>query len=309
MSQPQPGQPFTVDHHLPAERVTFAFRPDAEPALRVQPGAIVSFETSPAPVERLFAAGERWLEALDVTAINAVTGPVFVEGVEPGDAVAVEILDVRPGDWGWNALIPGFGLMGDALPTPMLKRHPIEGGRIMLSDRLSLPLRVMIGCLGLAPATGETSTLRPATPWGGNYDLLQVRPGNTILFPAQVPGGLFSLGDLHAAMGAHEATFVSIECPGTATVRLGVRKGLRLQTPRIESPERLYVIGLGEGTDFNAARQQAVDLLHAYLTAERGLTAEESYALISAAGDLEFGGPVNAIVLASVPRAALEAIG
>ncbi|MER3486350.1 MAG: hypothetical protein C4345_10620, partial [Chloroflexota bacterium] len=104
-------------------------------------------------------------------------------------------------------------------------------------------------------------------PWGGNYDLRQVEPGNTILFPAQVPGGLFSLGDLHAAMGMHEATFVSIECPGTATVRLGVRKGLTLETPRIEAPNRLYTIGLKaaddfqHGLDFNPARIQAVSLM------------------------------------------------
>ena len=309
MPQSQIGHVWTVDHHLPAERVTFAFRPDVEPALRVRPGAVVAFETSSAPIERLFAAGERWLEALDITAINAVTGPVYVEGVEPGDAVSVEILEVRPGDWGWNARIPDFGLLSDTLPTPLLKRHEIENGRIRLSDRLSLPLRAMIGCLGLAPALGATSTLGPATPWGGNYDLIQAKPGNTILFPAQVPGGLFSLGDLHASMGAHEATFVSIECPGTATVRLGVRKGLRLQTPRIEAPDRIYVVGLGIGADFNAARQQAVDLLHTYLIDEHGLTAEESYAVISATGDIELGGPVNAIVLGSLPWSVLESAG
>jgi amidase len=306
VAQTHSSQSWTVDHRLLADRVTFAFRADAEPVLRVRPGAVVSFETSPAPIERLFAAGERWLEVLDIAAINAVTGPVYVEGIELGDAVSVEVLDVRPGEWGWNALVPGYGLLGDALPVAWLKRHPIANGQIEISDRLSLPLHPTIGCLGLAPALGTTSTLGPATPWGGNYDLIQAAPGNTILFPAQVPGGLFSLGDLHAAMGAHEATFVAIECPGTATVRLGVRKGLRLATPRIESPERLYVVGLDSGTDFHVARQQAVELLHAYLTDERGLTAAEAYAVISATGDVELGGPANAIVLASVPWRVLE---
>jgi amidase len=288
---------------VPANQTTFAFRPDAEPVLRVRPGEAVRFETSPEPVERLFAAGDDWMGALDINAVNAVTGPVYVEGVEPGDAVSVEVLDVRPRDWGWNAHIPGYGLMSGLFPGPMLKRHPIEDGRIRIGDRISLPLAPMIGCLGLAPKEGESSTLGPAHPWGGNYDLTQVKPGNTILFPAQVTGGLFSLGDLHAAMGAHEATFVAIECPGTATVRLGVRKGVALQTPRIESPERHYCVGLGDPGDYETARIQAVRLLHEYLTTERGVTAEESYAVISAAGDVEFGGPVNAVVLASVPVA------
>lgn len=288
-----------------AERTTFAFRPDADPVLRVQPGETVAFETSPDPVERLFAAGDRWLDLLDVKAINAVTGPVFIEGVEPGDAVAVEVVAIEPRHWGWNAFIPGFGLMDGKLPAPMLRRIPIRDGRIVVSDRLSLPVKPMIGCLGLAPASGETSTLMPPFPWAGNYDLVQVKPGNTILFPAQVPGGLFSLGDLHAAMGVHEATFVSIECPGTATVRLDVRKGLALETPRIEAPDRLSTIGLKHGDDYDGARRQAVSLMFDYLTTERGLSPEDAYVVTSAAVDVEFGGPTAAVVLASVPLTVL----
>jgi amidase len=160
----------------------------------------------------------------------------------------------------------------------------------------------MIGCLGLAPASGETSTLAPAMPWGGNYDLTQVCPGSTVLFPAQVAGGLFSLGDLHAAMGEHEATFVAIECVGAATVRLDVRPGLQLETPRIETSQRLYGIGLATRGDYFAARRQAARLLFEYLTNEEGLTPREASVLISAQGDLTLGGPAGTIVLGSVPR-------
>jgi amidase len=292
-------------HEIRAGRTTFAFRPDAEPVLRIQPGETVRFETSPEPVERLFAAGDKWMDALDIAAINAVTGPVYIEGAAPGDAIAVEILDVQPGDWGWNAFIPGFGLIDGHLPAPMLRRIPIRDGRVIISERISLPVEPMIGCLGLAPAIGETSTLQPPYPWAGNYDLLEVKPGNTILFPVQVPGGLFSLGDLHAGMGRAEATFVSIECPGTATVRLGLRKGMTLPTPRIEAPDRVYTIGLCNDLDFHIARVQAVALMFDYLTKERGLSAEDAHVVISACVDLDFGGPTAAIVLASVPLAVL----
>ena len=185
----------------------------------------------------------------------------------------------------------------------MLERLPIRDGAVIISDTLRVPVRPMIGCLGLAPAYGETSTLGPAMPWGGNYDLTQVCPGSTVLFPAQVPGGLFSLGDLHAAMGEHEATFVSIECAGTATVRLNVRPALRLETPRIETAERIYTIGLGlRRGDYDAARRQAARLLFELLTREWQLSAREAYTLISAQGDLTLGGPAGAIVLASVRR-------
>lgn len=290
-------------HIVPATQTTFVFRPDAEPVLRVRPGEIVHFETSPEPVERLFAAGSGWTEAIDVRAINAVTGPVFVEGVMPGDAVSVEVLAIEPRDWAWNAAIPGFGLLDGLLPRPTLERLPIKHGEVIVSERVRLPLRPMIGCLGLAPAHGETSTLGPAMPWGGNYDLTQVCPGSTVLLPAQVPGGLFSLGDLHASMGEHEATFVSIECVGTATVRLDVRPGLRLETPRIETAERIYTIGLGlRRGDYEAARRQAARLLFELLTREWQLSARDAYVLISAQGDLTLGGPAGATVLASVPR-------
>ena len=289
-------------HHLTANRLSFAFRSDAEPVLRVHPGEVVRFETSPDPVERLFAAGPGWADAVDVRAINAVIGPVFIEGVMPGDAVSVEVLGIEPRDWAWNAAIPGFGLLAGLLPEPILARLPIRDGEVIVSDRVRVPLRPMIGCLGLAPAKGETSTLSPAMPWAGNYDLTQIAPGATVLFPAQVPGGLFSLGDLHAAMGEHEATFVAIECAGSATVRLNVRPGLNLESPRIETADRIYVIGLSSCGDYGAARLQAARLLYEFLTGEVGLTSREAYALISARGDLTLGGPAGTIVLGSIPR-------
>jgi len=288
-------------HTVSADQTTFAFRPDAEPALRVRPGEIVRFATSSEPIERVFAAGADWVQAIDTCAINAITGPVFIEGVMPGDAVSVEVLAIDPLDWAWNAAIPGFGLLDGLMSEPLLERLPIRAGEVIVSERVRIPLRPMIGCLGLAPAQGETSTLSPAMPWAGNYDLTQIAPGATILFSAQVPGGLFSLGDLHAAMGEHEATFVAIECAGTATVRLDVRPGLTLEAPRIETADRVYVIALDQCGDYGAARLQAARLLFELLTREVGLTPREAYSLISARGDLTLGGPAGTIVVGSVP--------
>lgn len=284
-----------------AEQVAYDFRPDVAPVPRVAPGETVRFETSAAPVERLFAAGDEWLSRFDAREINVLSGPVFIEGVRPGDAVAVEILAIETKDWGWNAFVPGFGALGRTATAPYLRRVPIGDGRVELAPGRSVPLRPMIGCLGLAPASGISSSLAPPYPWGGNYDLTQVAPGTKVLLPAQVAGGLFSLGDMHAAMGVGEGTGIAIECAGAATVRLGIRPGVRLTTPRLETAERSYVIGLDAGRDYGRARQQALHLLFAYLTEERGLAAAEALGLIAAAGDLEFGGPAAAVVLASVP--------
>jgi amidase len=288
-------------HIVLANQTTFAFRPDADPVLRVRRGETVRFETSPEPIERLFAAGSGWTEEIDVRALNTLTGPVFIQGVAPGDTVSVEVLAIEPRDWAWNAAIPGFGLLDSLFPEPMLERLPIQDGEVIVSERVRLPLRPMIGCLGLAPAEGATSSLSPAMPWAGNYDLTQIAPGATVLFPAQVPGGLFSLGDLHAAMGEHEATFIAIECAGSATVRLDVRPGLTLESPRIETPDRIFVIGLSPCGDYGAARLQAARLLYELLTREAELTPREAYAVISARGDLTLGGPAGTIVLGSIP--------
>ncbi len=290
-----------------SQQHSFEFRSDIEPVLRVRSGEIVQFETSSEPAERLFRAGADWSAHLDTRRLNAVTGPVFVDGVEPGDAVRVDILAIETLDWGWNAFIPNFGLLCENLTSPMLRRVPISDGRCWITDALSVPLRPMIGCLGLAPVRGASSTLSPPFPWAGNYDLLQVKAGSTIWFPAQVRGGLFSLGDLHAAMGDGEATSVSIECAGAATVRLSVDKGLDIQMPRLVADGKLYTVGLAERGNYTAARRHAADQLFNYLTEERRLTPVDAYTLFSAAGDLTFGGPAGAVVLASVPLDVLDA--
>jgi amidase len=286
---------------------SFEFRPDIEPVLRVRSGDVVRFETSPEPAERLFRAGDNWCAQLDTRLLNAVTGPVFIDGVEPGDAVRVDILEITTLDWGWNAFIPNFGILCENLTSPMLRRVPIVDGRCWITDALSVPLRPMIGCLGLAPSRGASSTLSPPFPWAGNYDLLQVKAGSTIWFPAQVRGGLFSLGDLHAAMGDGEATSVSIECAGAATVQLSVDKRLDIQMPRIVADGKLHTVGLADRGNYTAARRHAADQLFNYLTEERRLTPVDAYTLFSAACDLTFGGPAGAVVLASVPLDVLDA--
>lgn len=290
---------------IAAEHHAFSFKAHAEPVLRVQPGEVVRFETSSAAIDRLFDAGDGWAELFDANRINAVTGPVYIEGVEPGDAVSVEIMEIETRDWGWNTAVPR-PRDGEPDPVPRLRRVRIEHGCVWINDKLSVPVQPMIGCLGLAPAKGATSALAPPYPWGGNYDLIQMKPGALAYFPAQTPGGLFSLGDLHAAMGDGEAVSLGIECVGAATVRLGVRKDLHLQTPRIMVDRRLSIIGLAARGDYLGAKRQAIELMVEYLTVERGLDMDTAMLLFSAAVDLTFGGPAGAVVLATVPLDALS---
>jgi amidase len=291
----------TSDHRSPR------FSASKEPALRVQPGEIVRIETAREPTELLIADSDGWLH-VDLDTINVVTGPVYIEGVESGDGVAVEILAIELLDWGANAYFPGFSLVASRLQSPFRRKLPIVDGWVHLTDHLRAPVRPMIGCLGLAPAVGESTTFGKS-PWGGNYDLIQMTSGHTAIFPAQTPGGLFYLGDLHAAMGVGEPTYVAIECAGSVTLRFGIRKGMRPATPRIESPERLYILGLtqeeAQEDRWETSRRQACELMFDYLTLERGLSPEEAYLLLSACVDLDYGGPAG-VTLASIPLALFD---
>jgi amidase len=283
------------------------FSSQLEPALRVLPGEVVKMETSPEPIEELFAAGDNWEEALDLENFNQVTGPVYIEGVQPGDGVAVDILEIEPLDWGWNSYLPGFSLVASRLQDMFLQRVSIVEGWVHLSERLIVPVRPMVGCLGLAPPEGESTTLG-CSPWGGNYDLMQMKDGNTAVFPAQVPGGLFYLGDLHAAMGAAEPTYNAVECAGTVTIRFSIHEQMGLVNPRVESADHLYILGLsqsGAENRWDESRRQACELVFDYLTYERDLTNEEAYMLISTSVDLTYGGPAG-VSVASIPLRVFE---
>jgi amidase len=280
-----------AEHFIPRTRASGTFRADAEPALRVAAGAgdRITVETDDAAYAELEATGD--LAAVTAT-INPVTGPVFVEGAHPGDALAVTVHDVTPGPQAWSVYLPGAGaLAGPMGPEPFARRIPVTDGRAHLAAGLSLPVAPMIGCLGVAPAHGEASTLVPARPTGGNLDLTEVRAGSTVLLPVEVEGALLSLGDLHAVMAKGEPTLIAIEVAGTATVSLDVVRGLHLRAPRVDTGTEVVCVGLGDPVQ--AAVAAACESLFSYLVDEHGWDRGDAYVVMSAAAHVELGGPAG----------------
>jgi amidase len=157
----------------------------------------------------------------------------------------------------------------------------------------------MIGCIGVAPSSGTGSTFMPAYPFGGNMDLREMEAGATLYLPVQVPGGLLAMGDLHAAMGTAEPTWVSLEAAGQATLRISVEKGMELNFPRLRIGSSTYCIGMGE--TLADAHQIALDEAYAVLTNEWNLDAFDAYAYASARIEMRFGGPAVPIALAVIP--------
>lgn len=282
---------------LAKEQHTLDFRAEHEPRARIASGAVVRFETGDIAYERL-SKGEP-LEEIGLETFNRVTGPVFVEGAEPGDAIRVEILGIEIVR-SWSVWLPGFGGLGRYTDEPVARQIPLEGGFAVISPRIRVPVEPMIGCIGLAPAEGVGSTYMPAYHWGGNMDLREMSPGTTVDLPVQVPGGLLSVGDHHAAMGRGEPTSVSLESAGKSTLRVSLLKGAGISHPILRRDGS--ILFLGQGADLAAAHQHAVDRAWAYLVNERGLEPFEAYAYASARLEMRFGGPASPMVLAGLPE-------
>jgi amidase len=287
----------TKEYFISKEQHAFAFDASLPPALEVTPPCIVTFETGDKAYARL--AQCETVEEIGLRNFNAVTGPLFVYGAEPGDVLRIDILGIEV-ETAWSVWSPGLGRWGNKTDRIQVRRIPLEGDWAIINEELKVPVEPMIGCVGLAPAHGRSSTLSPAYPWGGNMDLLELLPGASVHLPVQVHGALLSLGDLHAAMGAAEPTSVSLESAGRATVRVSVEKGMSLDYPRVRVGKETILVAIAD--DYVEARQLAMDQAYDYLTGEVGLEPFDAYAYASARVGLRFGGPASAIVLAVVPE-------
>jgi len=287
----------TPDFTLAKEQHTVDFRADHVPQASVASGATIRFETGDIAYERL-SKGEA-LDAIGLETFNRVTGPVTIDGAEPGDAVRVEILDIEI-HRSWSVWLPGFGALGAYTEETVATQIPLVGGLAVISERLRVPVEPMIGCIGLAPASGVGSTFMPAYHWGGNMDLREMSPGTIVDLPVEVAGGLLSIGDHHAAMGRGEPTWVSLESAGASTVRVTLLKDAGVSHPVLRREGSILFLGMGD--DLAAAHQHAVDRAWAWLIEDRGLEPFEAYAYASARLEMRLGGPASAMVLAALPE-------
>jgi acetamidase/formamidase len=305
-------------HDVHPERFHYGWDNALEPALTVSSGDEVLLHARDASDEQLGPGSTvEDVAALDFGHVNPVSGPVHVEGAAPGDVLAVEILDFSQPGWGWTAIIPGFGLLADEFPEPWLRISTVEGDRIRFSDDVTLPLRPFPGTLGVALPEPGVHSVVPPSRFGGNLDVKHLNPGATLYLPVGVEGALFSLGDTHAAQGDGEVCGTAIETTMDVTVRLTVRRDLRVEAPQVDLPRGLvadqpasaYHVCTGVGPDLLEASRDAVRAGIAWLGETRGLDREEAYALLSVAGDLRINEVVDApnwVVGVFVPLAIFE---
>lgn len=240
---------------------------------------------------------------------HILTGPVAVEGAEPGDALEIEILSIEcRQNWGWSAIRPLAGSLPEDFPMRKLWRTGIDSQRgvATLPWGLELPLAPFFGVMGTAPPPvyGAVTSIVPRE-FGGNIDCKELTAGSTLFLPVFAPGGLFSAGDGHGLQGDGEVCLTALETALTGTFRLTVRKDLKLDMPRARTATHHITFGLNE--DLDDAAKQALRQMIAFITAETRLPAEDAYMLCSLACDLHVTQLVdgNKGVHAMLPIAAL----
>jgi amidase len=209
-----------VDHVVTRDQVIWGFGPDLEPVLEVEPGATVRFETNDCFTGQIQSEADL-VSDIDFSRVNSATGPVAVRGAEPGDSLVVELLEVRPGPRGFATIIPEFGQLIDDVKSPVTYVFDVDDETIRMNDRISFPLRPMVGVVGVA-TDGEEITNGWAGRHGGNLDDHKHGPGAKLFFPVRQPGGMFAVGDMHASMGDGEICGTVVEIGGEVVARFDV---------------------------------------------------------------------------------------
>ncbi|MGH2515279.1 MAG: acetamidase/formamidase family protein, partial [Ktedonobacterales bacterium] len=219
--------------HVAREQFHLAWDNQIAPVARIASGEEVSFDLLDASCGQITSASTvEAIASLDFGRVDQVNGPIYVEGAAPGDTLRIELLDFQPAEWGWTALIPGFGLLADEFPEPALKIWRLADGEAEFAPGIRVPLDPFCGEIGLAPAApGPLSTIPPYRH-GGNMDTRHLTRGATLYLPVEVEGALFSMGDGHAAQGDGEVCGTAIETPMRTRVRLTVRKNFPVTEPQ-----------------------------------------------------------------------------
>jgi acetamidase/formamidase len=271
----------------------------AKPVLTIHSGDTVKVETVSGNPARLEAAGARADQIPDALRViykevadrgpggHILTGPIYVDGAEPGDVLELRILKIElTSAFAYNSFRPGAGFLPDDFPFARTKIIPLDRARMIghFSDSVEIPLRPFFGSMGVAPpeANGRISS---APPWvhAGNLDNKELVEGTTLFIPVHAKGALFEVGDGHAGQGNGEVDITAMETQLTGTFQFVVRKDMHVKWPRAETPTHYITMGLNE--DLSEATRLAIREAVDFLASEKHMSREDAYMLASVAVD------------------------
>jgi amidase len=297
---------------------SYVFNPYREPIARVKPGDRVTIHTDDAFESRITKKEDLPSRALATAKfLNPQTGPIYVEGAEPGDTLAVRIENIEPTrDFAVSVLIPYFGgltstnftrTLQEPLPERVWIWDLVDGGNTLVNEELGvkLPWEPFLGTLAVAPDLEAITALAPG-PFGGNMDVPDVKPGNTVYLPVWNEGALVYTGDCHARQGQGELCGVALEITSKSTVVFDLIKDKAIEWPRIESDDAIMVVGSARPME-DAARIANTELV-LWLEQEHGYDRWDAYQLLTQAGGLYVGNMVDTTysLVASVDKKLLS---
>jgi acetamidase/formamidase len=253
--------------------------------------------------------------AIDRNKIHALTGPIFIEGAEPGDVLEIQVLQVEHRGWGWTSVIPGLGFLKDRFREPYLFHWALDPEISRSLGSAIVPLRPFCGVMGVAPGEDGEFRTRPPGPFGGNMDVRELCTGATLYLPVFNPGALFSAGDAHAAQGDGEVCINGIECPAEVSLRFRVHRHQPLSGPLLESaesrspdaPADAWIVVESDADAIHAARR-ATERMIDLLIARWSFSPIHAYLLCSVAMKLRISQVVNEpmiTVSAAMPKCVL----
>jgi acetamidase/formamidase len=227
-----------AEHRLSAEPTHSRWNRALAPRLTITPGDSVVMSCQDASGGQVKPESDvNDFLAIDRGRIHALTGPIYVDGAEPGDVLEVRVREVRHLGWGWSSVISGLGFLKDEFRDPFLFHWELNGELSRSLETALIPLRPFCGVMGVAPAEDGAFRTRPPGPFGGNMDVRELCTGATLYLPVFNRGALFSAGDAHAAQGDGEVCINGIECPAEVTLHFHLHKQQPLGGPMIESAE------------------------------------------------------------------------
>ena len=289
-----------ADHVLAAEPTHSVWNRALHPRLRIAPGDIVHMECVDSSGAQVYPSMtlDGYLK-IDRTRIHALTGPIYVDGAEPGDVLQIDVLEVMHKGWGWSSVVGGLGFLHERFSEPYFFCWKLDGAVSRSLEPAIVPLRPFCGVMGVAGAQDGEFRTRPPGPFGGNIDVRELCSGATLYLPVLNAGALFSAGDAHAAQGDGEVCINGIECPVDATLRFQLHKQRPLAGPMVETFAKPYPeaddawIVVESATDATVAARRATSRMVDLLAERWGFSEVHAYLLCSVAMNLRLSQVVN----------------
>ena len=301
-------------HYYPDRVLHYEWNNKLSPVLTIEPGDIIVYDFVVGGDMQVHPnSGLEDILNYDFGKAWPLSGPVYVNGAQPGDVLEIEILDLHTKGWGFTCVIPGFGLLSEEFDQSYLRVFDFSNGDYLaFSNNIHIPLKPFLGVMGVAPAESGVISCAAPSVYGGNVDIKHLGKGARLFLPVQVSGAYFSAGDGHAAQGDGELCLTAVECPLYGSLRFNIHKNKTISGPQFITPpgsltapydSKGYFATTGIAPDLLECAKKATRAMIAYLVDEHKLSRYDAYVLCSIAVDLKISEIVdgNLIVSAYLP--------